>query len=64
MEFWHTAGGWSLKSSNKFEVKELGTYELDNLFGFDKGLEDCIYIASPIWQRHMTIRLPGLTKIR
>jgi hypothetical protein len=30
------AGGWGLKSANKFEVEELGTYELDNLFGFDK----------------------------
>ncbi|MDY9925711.1 DUF1579 family protein [Methanosarcina sp.] len=34
--FGTAAGGWGLKSSNKFEVKELGTYELDNLFGFDK----------------------------
>jgi hypothetical protein len=30
------AGGWGLKSANKFEVEELGIYELDNLFGFDK----------------------------
>ncbi|WP_440946105.1 hypothetical protein ACSAZL_18840 [Methanosarcina sp. T3] len=30
------AGGWGLKSENKFEVEEPGTYELDNLFGFDK----------------------------
>ncbi|RXA20571.1 hypothetical protein EQO05_05495 [Methanosarcina sp. MSH10X1] len=30
------AGGWGLKSANRFEVEELGTYELDNLFGFDK----------------------------
>lgn len=30
------AGGWGLKSANQFEVEELGTYELDNLFGFDR----------------------------
>ncbi|AAM03912.1 TPA: hypothetical protein HA338_11015 [Methanosarcina acetivorans] len=30
------AGGWGLKSANKFEVEELDTYELDNLFGFDR----------------------------
>lgn len=35
-DFRTAAGGWGIKSSNKFEVEELGTYELDNLFGFDK----------------------------
>lgn len=34
--FGMAAGGWGLKSANRFEVEELGTYELDNLFGFDK----------------------------
>jgi hypothetical protein len=30
------AGGWGLKSSNRLIVEELGDYELDNLFGYDK----------------------------
>ena len=30
------AGGWGLKSSNKLEIEGMGTYERDNLFGYDK----------------------------
>lgn len=30
------AGGWGLRSANKLEIDGMGSYELDNLFGFDK----------------------------
>ncbi|MGB9939848.1 hypothetical protein [Methanosarcina sp.] len=35
-DFSKAAGGWGLKSANRFEVEGMGVYELDNLFGFDK----------------------------
>ena len=62
--FGTAAGGWGLKSSNKFEVKELGTMSWTTYLASIRRPEDCISIVSLIWQKHMTIRLPGLTKIR
>ena len=47
------AGGWGIKSANKFEVEELGTYELDNLFGFDKETEKLhIYRLTNMGETH------------
>jgi len=34
--FTKAAGGWGIKSSNGLEIEDLGHYELDNLFGFDR----------------------------
>lgn len=47
------AGGWGLKSANKFEIEELGTYELDNLFGFDKEIGELhIYSITNMAETH------------
>jgi hypothetical protein len=47
------AGGWGLKSANRFEVEGMGTYELDNLFGFDKELGELhIYSITNMAETH------------